>query len=222
MPFTISQAITRIDGQPEPVWSNGMTSGQKLQRINEALEKLYILGTWDGLLEEISLSPVNGIITLDPSYYTIEALKDDNGIDVSIKTQMWKYSKSAPIIDDWAKWHGAPMAFDKGDIAGSRTYEIAGDPSDVDAIVYKGMARKRYVWAVDTSTVVSPDCFEALLLSVRSLHWQDVGDMQRAEYMAGKAVEALERILNEVLGDADMGHVTIDGESGGGTILNLV
>lgn len=227
MPITIAQAITRITDQPEPVWSPGMTDAQKLQRINESLDNLYILGTWDGFLEEITVTTTNGVVALNPKYQTLEGLRDPEGRDVSIKTQTWKFSKSAPNIEDWNKWQGNPIAFDLGiqtggANSGKRLYQIPGDPAVIDTKQYKAIARLKYVWATSTSTLVIPDSFEALLFAVRALHWRDVGDLQRYDLEIAKAADLLERTLNEIIGDEDMGVLALERDTSGGTILNLV
>jgi hypothetical protein len=106
----------------------------------------------------------------------------------------------------------------------ARSYQVAGDPSYLDKLTFGGMARLRYMWAtsVQLANQVVPDCFQALIMGVRAFHWYDVGDTSRAERDFQTALAILERNLNDVLEDEDLGEVTVDWETSGGSICNLM
>ncbi|MDO6575610.1 hypothetical protein, partial [Staphylococcus pasteuri_A] len=49
------------------------------------------------------------------------------------------------------------VAIDLGDNAsGVRRYQLTGNTTDLDALTFSAVLRKRYVWATDTSTTVIP------------------------------------------------------------------
>lgn len=116
MSFSYATAIARVDNQPEPYWTPGMTDVQKLQRINEVLDRAYSLGTWDGLLLEVKgMTTTGGILTLDSEYKLLTALRNECfGPRISIKSQQVKY---APAREVTCQTGGVPrIAYDLGDL----------------------------------------------------------------------------------------------------------
>ncbi len=223
MSFTIADAISRIDAQPEIVFTAGMSSGQKLQRINEVLESLWTFGTWDGLLADVVPVSSGGIITLNIAYRILDVLRVPSlGGRVPIKNQQWKFGPEAAGVADWNQY-GWLLAFDLGDTGagGARRYQITGDPTYADSLTYSGSAKKRYTWATDTATVVVPDCFQAVLTAVRAFHWKDVGDNDRFDREFAGALHILEKSLNAVDAFADYGSISLAYETSGGSIPNL-
>ncbi len=221
--FTIAEAIARVDAQPEPVWTPGMSSAKKLQRINEVLEALWTFGTWDGLLADVAPTSSGGIITLDIAYRVLDLLTVPSlGGRVPIKNQQWKFGPEAAGVTDWTQY-GYLLAFDLGETGsgGARRYQITGNAAYADALTYSGSAKKRYTWATNTATVVVPDCFQAVLTAVRAFHWKDVGDNDRFDREFQNALGILEKSLSAVDAFADYGSMNLAYETSGGAIRNL-
>lgn len=307
MSFTLATAISRIDNLQQPIWTAGATASQKLQACNQALDKMWTLGGWDGLLQEVTgLTSVSGILVLPSQYKILTGLRvcGNNGQlangygyggspRVSIKSQQWKFSPNANGTD-WGCYCGPPwIAFDLGDFTSvgtglivfdtglnenveitsidgiltvevapegstpssgitiqdqgngqfynigsdngiiglytatptssgsNRKYQIPGPFSITNNLIFSGMAKLRYIYASDTNTVVEPDCFEALMMAIRAIHWYDTGDTKRAEEEFNTAVKLVNADLGQVQQDADMGRVTTEFEFSGGSILNI-
>lgn len=220
--FTLATCISRIDNQMEPVWSPGSTADQKLERVNNVIERLWVDGTWDGLIKDIVPVSSGGIITLDPLYKTIETLiVPSQGRRISIKSQQWKGTPSAGYIGDWHKYSSG-YAFDCGDQNGSRVYELSGDPDTNDLLVFSAQVRFRYVWSTDSGRAVVPDCFQAILQGVRSMHWLDVGDRARYDAEFSEAIRLLEADLSDVQDEEDMGCVNLEFSTSGGALNNIL
>ena len=267
MSFTIATAISRLSTGSVNYFKAGATSAQQLQRVNECLERLWNFGMWDGLLQEISLTSTGGIITLPAQYRKLVALRinDSNcgNKNVSIKSQQWKFSPSAPRERNWFKGNWADVAFDLGDVgvayiggqiqdgitgsyynvavengvlgivpssgatqtlvaSGARQYQVSGNPDYVDTLTFTGMARLRYIWAVDTTVTVWPDNYQALLYAVQSFYWRDMGDDNRADALFSNALNTLEKDLDGILSEEDLGSITLEPTMGMGGIPNIL
>lgn len=195
--ITLATAITRLTSGPVNLFG-GLTSGQQLQRVNEVLERFYDEGTWRGLHDTIPLASSGGVITLTVAYQRLDglAVPADNCI-YDIRSDNWAFSKSGPGPQDWTKY-GQSVALDQGDSAGGqRQYLITADAPTVDAKTFQGWARKRYTWATDTSTVLYPDCYQALALGVKWLFAEDEKQTKSAEEWHQMALRALNGNLDE-------------------------
>jgi hypothetical protein len=104
---------------------------------------------------------------------------------------------------------------------GQRQYQIAGCSTTIDTLTFIGQAKLRYAYATSVSTIVLPDNFPALLAAVRAFHFQDVGDETRAESYFAKALALLESGSAEIVENEDMGSLSLDPMTSGGSILNI-
>lgn len=222
MSFTIATAIDRLSNGPTNCFKAGLSDPQKLQRTNEVLEKFYDKGTWRGVHQTIPLTSVGGIITLPPAYQRIDGLSVPScGYLVKIKSNLYPFQENGPHNQDWTKYCPA-IAIDKGDVAGSRQYQLTGDPAQLDTFAYVGLARIRYVWATDTSTIVVPDCYQALRMGVIALGQEDELASDQAAKKFSEALQELEGNLAEFNSDFSYGEVQIDSSFGMGEVGNLV
>ena len=224
MSFTYADAISRADGQMEPLWTPGATSQQKLDRLNDVLERFWNEGVWDGLSADLSMTSSSGVITLASGYRKLDALQVSTAgseQNVPIKSQLWKLTPSANYIGDWTKYGGPMLAFDKGDVSGLRTYQLTGAAAVADSYTYTGQAKLRYVRVIVTTTPVNPDCWPALLVGLRAWHWQDQGDNTRYQLEFADALRQLERDLCGVQDTEDLGTVSLEYSRSGGAIPNI-
>ena len=102
-----------------------------------------------------------------------------------------------------------------------RQYRIAGCPSTVDTLTFEGQAKLRYTYATNPNSIVAPDNFQALLSAVRGFHFLDVGDESRADKHFSKALELLNDDSKDILGEEDMGCLSLDPVTSGGGLLNI-
>lgn len=198
MSFTYAQAITRLTSGPTNVFKIGLTSGQQLQRLNEVIEGFWEEGTWRGLHVPVTLTSTSSIISLAETYLRLDGLGVPNlNQVVPIKSQTFQFSPNGPQPQDWSAYGGL-IALDLGDSAGGqRQYQLTGGSTNNDALSFTGLARKRYAWVSDTSTVVVPDSYKALELGVRAKGWLDEGDETRYQTDWALALKTLNSNLDE-------------------------
>jgi len=222
MPFTYSQAITRLSGGARSAFVVGLTNEQKMQRINEVLDRFYELGTWSGVLTTIgALITTGGVLSLPSDYLRIDALAIPESNDiVPLRSQEWQFSEAGPGLQDWTKY-GEMVAIDIGDVNGIRKYQITGDPAKIDAYSFSALARKRYAWVTDTSATVIPDSYQALRLGVIAMGWEDEGDDARYQQMFGNALQVLNGNYDQSESDTEHGVVSVEIATSMGMIPNL-
>ena len=196
--FTIATAISRLEGGATSCFKPGSTSAQKLQRLNEVIERFYEFGTWRGLHDTITLTPEDGIISLPYTYQRLDGLGiPASALIVPIKSQQWQFSTGGPGIQDWSLY-GPLVAIDLGDnTSGIRRYQLTGTTTELDALSFKGLARKRFTWITDTAAVVSPDSFQALRMGVLALAMEDEGDDEGCKALFASALAVLNGNLQE-------------------------
>ncbi len=222
MSFTIAQALDRLANGPTNCFKAGLSSAQKLQRVNEVLEKFYDKATWRGVHQTIDLTSVGGIITVPSAYQRLDGLSVPlYGILLKLKSNLYPFQQNGPHLQDWTKYC-SDITIDLGDVGGTRKYQLTGDITRLDSFAYKGLARIRYVWATDTSTVVVPDCYQALRLGVLSMGQEDELATDQAQVLFAQAIQELEGNLSEFNSDFSYGEVQIDAGFGMGCVGNLV
>lgn len=219
--FTFATAITRLDGSLQPCFKAGSTSDQKVQRINEVLERFYELGSWRGLHVSIPLTTTAGIMTLPQAYQKIEGLgiPQSNQI-IPIKPIEYLYQSGGVGPVDLTLLIQL-IAYDLGDnvSTGLRQYQISGQTSQIDTYAFIGNARKRYVWTTDTATVIVPDSFQALRMGVLALGFEDEGDYEKCAEKFNEALRVLDGNLEEF--EPNDKQVTIQRIFAGGQIAPL-
>lgn len=197
--FTVATAITRLTSGPTNAFGdNSITSPQQLQRVNEVLEYFYDQGTWRGVQAAASLTSSGGIITLASSYQRLDGLVlPQYAQKVPIKSQQWAFQQGAIHAQDWSTF-GDLLAIDMGDNAsGQRQYQLTGNPTNLDALTFTGLARKRFNWITDTATVVAPDSYQALVKGVLAFRAIDNQDKDSFERLMAEAMTCLNGSLGE-------------------------
>lgn len=222
MAFSVATALSRLDSGPKSAFTAGLTSDQKLQRVNEVLEYFFEMGTWRGLHDTISLTSSSGIISLPTGYQRLDALGDAANIRIiPIKSQQWAFSQGGPGFQDWTLYSGNLIAIDLGDNSSSvRRYQLTGTAANNDTLSLTGLARKRFIWITNTANLVYPDSYQALFAGVRAFGWRDEGDNDRFKSEIGDALA----ILNGNLGEFEPLEktVTMRPELSGRSIRSLV
>lgn len=216
--FTYATAISRLGSGQQSLWVTNygtMSDAQKLQRLNEVMDRIYEEESWRGVREPVALTCSSGIITLSAAYLRLEKRirvtttgHCNNWLEV--KGEEYRF-----------QWNGpgncyCGVAVDMGDDAttGQRKYRLA-DPNNAeaitqaDALTYEGYARKRFVWVSDTATVVVPDCFAAIKLGVRAANCEDQGQFDKALGFWQQCFAILDSNLGEFVEGNDPGSVQI-------------
>ena len=192
-----------------------MTDGQKLQRINEILDRWYEAEDWRGVRSVQALTSVGGIITLDAGYLRADkritiTTAGHEGCFYEIKPLDYQFESSGPGYFDVATGC-LGVAIDLGDHTnGQRRYQLTGDTTVLDAFTYKAVLRKRYVWATDTTPIVIPDCYTALELSVRARHMEDEGAFDTSRGLWQDVWTMLDSNLGQFEQGNDFGSMPLD------------
>jgi len=197
--FTVSTAITRLTSGPTNIFGdNGINSSQQLQRINEVLEYFYDQGTWRGVQATITITTSSGVMTLPAAYQRLDGLALPlYAQQVPIKSQQWAFQNGSIPVQDWTQY-GNLVAIDMGDNgSGQRQYQLTGNTTNLDALSFTGLARKRFNWITDTSTVVVPDSYQSLVKGILAFRAMDNQDKDSFERLMGEAMSCLNGNLGE-------------------------
>ena len=220
MSFSIATALSRLGAGRFNLWigQNGTASaGQQLARYNQIMEEFWLKGTWPGLHEEITLASVSGVITLGAAYLRLDGLSASPAFTPPA-AGCWSQIAIKPMQHRWQP--GGPgyftptvacdvIALDRGDAAGVRVYQLTGVTATLDAWTYTGFARKRYIYATDTATVVAPDCYSALELGVRAFNARDER-ADDADKLWAEALQALDDSMGQFNEGNDFGVMQMD------------
>ncbi len=211
--FTIQQAFDRITAENGDLFLN-FSPAQALQRFNRILDAWYESASWRGVKSEIALTSSGGIITLPSAWIRLDkrivvTTPGQCGRFFEIKPLEYKYQTGGPGYFENAACLG--VAIDQGDNAsGVRTYQLTGNTTTLDGYAYSAIARKRYVWTEDFDTVVIPDCYSALELSVRAMKAQDDVAADLAQQYWAEAYAALDGNIGQFEEGNDFGTFAID------------
>lgn len=216
MPFSFFTAITRLTGSGKNAFPANFSGANQLQRVNEVLERAYDYGSWRGLHDTISITTTGGIISLSTAYQRLDRLAvPAQATDVPIRSMQWAFSPNGPGNQNWTLYP-VLVAIDQGDVSGVRKYQVTGNPTAIDALTFSGLARKRFTWVSDTSTIVVPDCFQGVKLGVQALGWEDEGDKARHDAVWAEALQAFNGNLQEF--EPEMKQVQIQRSFGLGNL----
>ncbi len=203
MSFSAATALTRLSSGPVDAFRAGLSSAQKLQRLNEVLEKAYDEGTWRGLHDTLSpengngITTTGGIITLSSAYQRLDKLSvPAMALNVPIRDMLWAFSEGGPGNQDWTLYLQL-IAIDQGDVSGVRKYQVTGSTTSVDAMAFSGLARKRFTYISNTADIIFPDCYNGLNLGVIAFGCRDERDNAGYAYYWGEALKAFNGNLAE-------------------------
>jgi hypothetical protein len=215
--FTFQTAIDRLRGGKTNLLLD-LTDAQAIQRLNECLSTIYESASWRGVKKEISLTCVDGIITLPEQW-----LRLDQRINVAsedgdccfgwlvIKPQEYKFQSGGPggFVNSEAGCMG--IAIDQGDDdTGVRSYALTGDPDVIDIRTYTAIARRRYVWTTDVNTIIVPDCYSGLELAVKAMNASDELAIDVADALWSKAYALFDGNLGQYNEGNELGSMRID------------
>ena len=149
-------------------------------RLNEAIERIYTEGIWDGLTVRADLSSyvANEVLTLPYAYEAILSIAiDDN--PTPIMGKQYEFMRGGPGIEDAGE--GGAFVIDLGfDSTGDalRRYKILQDVDSGTEI--EGLIKRRYVYISSDSDVVVPSNIGALKHALLAITYEDEGDIQRS------------------------------------------
>jgi len=229
MSFTVAGALTRLNAsQRNPFLTTYglMSAGQQLQRINELLDIWYVSDSWRGIRGVIVLTSVLGIVSLPAAY-----LRADKRITITTAGHEGCYYEIKPI--EYQFQSGGPgywdvsrgcfgVAIDLGDVAGIRQYQLTGNTTTLDSYAYKAVCRKRFNFITDTATVVVPDCYSALELSVRAMAAADANANELAKDLWNQAFIKLDSDLGQFQDGDEWPVMQLDPFLGMGSVPNLI
>jgi hypothetical protein len=146
-----------------------------LQHLNEVCDRCLTEGKWEGAREEISLTPVDNVVTLPSQYKSLLGLSIE-GMPGNIVTHYYNYIRGGRNYGD-----AAGVTVDMGfNDEGNRQYRIAwqcDEEPDVQAL-----ALRRHVWLEDDDDEVVPSNVGALKQGLLAVAYEGAGDPERAQF----------------------------------------
>ena len=125
-PLTLSEARTLLS-------AHAHTDNFELA-LNEALERIYSEGIWDGVVDRVDLNPTGGtyitneILTLPYEYEALVAVAIDEN-PTPIMARQYEFMESGPGIEEAGKGGGVvvDLGFDDAGGTALRKYKILND-----------------------------------------------------------------------------------------------
>ena len=153
--------------------------------LNEALERIYSEGIWDGIVDRVDLNPVNGtyivdeIITLPYDYEALIAISiNDN--PKPIMARQFEFMEAGPGVEDAGKGGGLVIDLGFEDSGGTalRKYKILQDVVSTTEI--EGLLKKRFKYLTLDTELVIPANIGALKHALLAIVYENEGDIQRS------------------------------------------
>ena len=176
-PLTLSEARTLLS-------AHAHTDDFELA-LNEALERIYSEGIWDGVVDRIDLNPTGGnyisneILTLPYDYEALIAIAIDEN-PTPIMARQYEFMESGPGIEDAGKGGGVvvDLGFDDAGGTALRKYKILNDiTADTEV---EGLLKKRFKYLTLDSELVFPANIGALKHALLAVVYENEGDIERS------------------------------------------
>lgn len=170
-------------------------------RINEALERISSDGIWEGLMERVDLTPYISaeILTLPYAYDALMAVAVDKG-PTNIMDEGLEFTQGGPGVEDAGE--GGAVVIDLGfnTVSGQevRQYKFLMDIAATTTV--EGLVKRRYVFLEDDSDLIYPSSVGALKHALFALHYEEEGDIDRAQQFWDKcySILATQKATNNV------------------------
>tara|TARA_R100001509_G_scaffold67048_1_gene37269 strand:+ start:3193 stop:3864 length:672 start_codon:yes stop_codon:yes gene_type:complete len=176
-PLTLSEARTLLS-------AHAHTDDFELA-LNEALERIYSEGIWDGVVDRIDLNPTGGnyisneILTLPYDYEALIAIAIDEN-PTPIMARQYEFMESGPGIEEAGKGGGVvvDLGFDDAGGTALRKYKILNDiTADTEV---EGLLKKRFKYLTLDSELVFPANIGALKHALLAIVYENEGDIERS------------------------------------------
>ena len=149
--------------------------------MNEALERIYTEGIWEGLTVRASvLSYITDEVLSLPYQYEamISIAIDDNPYPIMGK--QYEFMQGGPGVEDAGKGGGfvIDLGFDAASGQSLRKYKILTDIQS--STTAEGILKRRFVYLTSDSDEVFPSNLGALKHALLAITYEDEGDIQRS------------------------------------------
>ena len=188
-PLTLAEARTLLS-------SHAYTDDFELA-LNEALERIYSEGIWDGVVDRVDLNPSGGtyisneIITLPYEYEALIALAINEN-PTPIMARQYEFMESGPGIEEAGKGGGVvvDLGFDDSGGTALRKYKIL---TDIEASTeVEGLLKKRFKYLTADADLVFPANIGALKHALLAIVYENEGDIQRSTAFWDECYEILQ------------------------------
>jgi hypothetical protein len=169
--------------------------------LNEALERIYSDGVWDGLMVRADVSGyiTDNVLTLPYAYDAMLAIAlDDHPYDIF--SEEHEFSQNGPAVQDAGE--GGCIVIDLGFNEVSeesvRQYKLTMDSTDFDTI--EGLLKKRFVYLENDTDLIYPANIGALKHALLAICFENESDIQRAQAYWEQAYSILnsEKAVNNI------------------------
>lgn len=174
LPLLLSEARTLLGGYV-PQDSDFETA------INEAVERIYSEGIWDGHTDRLNLASyiTNEILSLPYEYESLLSIAIDDA-PIPIMARQHEFTQAGPGIEDAGE--GGSVVIDLGfdDSSGQalRTYKILQNVTASTDV--EGILKKRFRFLVSDTQEVLPGNIGALKHALLAIVYENEGDIARS------------------------------------------
>jgi hypothetical protein len=186
-----------------------------LRLVNSAESRLMEQGKFRGTLDQFSAEVVTGYVLFPMEVGSILAASL-HGVPIKIRGQVYEYHENTWGFLDPAQQRNARIMVDAGEVLDSdgnlrRRYKIF-TPCD-DGSHLRVLAKLRWLEKADTD-ILTVKNYEAIRLMVSAILAERAGQIDVATAMEQKAIDSMDKELEEFLGGIE-GHVQISMGGGG-------
>lgn len=149
-------------------------------RLNEALERIYTEGIWDGLTERVDVSSYvsNEVLTLPYAYEHMLSIAIDD-TPTPIMGKQYEFMKGGPGIAGAGS--GGSFVVDLGfDVSGDAVHRYKILQNVDSGTTLEAILKRRFVYVSSDSDEISPSNLGALKHALLAITYEDEGDIQRS------------------------------------------
>lgn len=181
--------------------------GQFLFAFNQALERIYAEGIWNGVRQEVNLTGLvdtdTGIIQLPYEYEAMLAAQIE-GTGAPIVVEEFEYIQSGP--GEMTGSSGGSMVVDNGFVTNDdqqsvREYKFL--PTITASTTIRGLLKRRFVFVERLTDSVIPSSVPALKNALLAINFEDQSDIERSQFYWNEC----RKILNEEKATSKVGAI---------------
>lgn len=178
-PLTYAEAKNRLYKHATDDFDD--TDGTFKIRLNEALERIYTEGIWEGLTSRMSVASyiTDEVLSLPYAYEAMLSIAIDD-VPYPIMGKQYEFMQGGPGVEDAGKGGSfiVDLGFDASSGQSIRTYKILSDIQSSTTV--EGILKRRFVYLDADADEVFPSNLGALKHALLAITYEDEGDIQRS------------------------------------------
>jgi len=178
-PLTYAEAKNRLYKHATDDFDD--TDGTFGIRLNEALERIYTEGIWEGLTSRMSVTSyiTDEVLSLPYAYEAMLSIAIDD-VPYPIMGKQYEFMQGGPGVEDAGKGGSfiVDLGFDASSGQSLRKYKILSDIQSSTTV--EGILKRRFVYLTADADEVFPSNLGALKHALLAITYEDEGDIQRS------------------------------------------